>query len=67
MPDTLFSRSYLDDGLKETEEYRQINPQRMAATSVKNWSVHYKRILAPVTAPSGNEAPGRGCSSYGRS
>ena len=30
MPDTLFSQSYLDDGLKETEEYRQINPQRMA-------------------------------------
>ena len=25
MPDTLFSQSYLDAGLKETEEYKQIN------------------------------------------
>ena len=30
MPDTLFSQSYLDAGLRETEEYRQISPQRMA-------------------------------------
>ena len=29
MPDTLFSQSYLNDGLKETEEYRQFTQQRM--------------------------------------
>ena len=33
MPDTLFSQSYLDDGLKESEEYREFSPQLMASLS----------------------------------
>ena len=30
MSNTLFSQSFLDDGLKETDEYQQINPQMLS-------------------------------------
>ena len=30
MPNTLFSQSYLEAGLKETDEYRQISPQQLS-------------------------------------
>ena len=30
MSNTLFSQSFLDDGLKETDEYQQINPQLLS-------------------------------------
>ena len=30
MPNTLFSQSYLEAGLKETDEYRQVSPQQLS-------------------------------------
>ena len=52
MPDTLFSQSYLDAGLKETEEYKQIGRDRLAAIR-QEMERPYKQF---VRNPSGIEA-----------
>ena len=53
MPDTLFSQSYLDAGLKETEEYKQINNGGLLAAKRQEMERPYKSF---ASNPSGIEA-----------
>ena len=41
MPNTLFSQSYLEAGLRETEEYQQISPQVLS---------HFGAVRRPATS-----------------